>query len=73
MEFGVVEALGVIVVEVPGMDVDVAYIPDRHIGLVRKGLSMDERQDAADFFLMSLVRASVASPIPTQPSSDRRP
>ena len=32
-------ALGVIVVEVPGLDVEVCYVSDRRVGLIREGLS----------------------------------
>lgn len=44
-------ALGVTVVEVPDLDVEVCYISDRHVGLIRAGLPEAALRRAYDWLL----------------------
>jgi len=46
-------ALGIIVVEVPGLDVEVCYVKDRRVGLIRAGLSDDAVRRAQDWLLQA--------------------
>lgn len=58
MEFDLARRLGVTVVEVPDLDVSVAYVPRHHVALVKAGLDAHERSIAADWVLEEATRES---------------
>lgn len=58
MEFDLVRRIGIKVVEVDGLDVCVAYVPERHVALVRTGLEAIARTQAADWLLAEATRES---------------
>jgi len=45
------EALGMTVVEVPGLSVEVCYVEDVNVGLVRAGLTPQARRQVYDWLL----------------------
>ena len=58
MEFDLCMRLGVTVVEVPDLDVTVAYVPRHHVALVKAGLAAGERLSAADWVLEEATKES---------------
>ena len=54
------EALGVIVVEVPGLDVEVCYVSDRRVGLIRAGLPEAELYRAWHWLLRASWESEAA-------------
>lgn len=48
--------LGVVVVEVPSLDVEVCYVEDRRVGLIREGLPGAARRRAMDWLLEAAER-----------------
>ena len=64
MQFDLVKRLGVTVLEVPGLDVDVAYVARHNVALIRCGLDPCARQKAADWVLEEATQA-MWSPRPT--------
>lgn len=55
-------ALGVSVVDVPGLDVQVCYVQDRRVALVRAGTEGEERLASLDWVLAELDAGSVTAP-----------
>ena len=54
--FALLEAFGVIVVEAPRLDVEVCYVQDRHLGVLRAGLAPDRIAWCADWLLAEATR-----------------
>jgi hypothetical protein len=48
--------MGITVVEVPGLDVDIAYVAQHRIALVKACLGPSERQRAADWVFEEAMR-----------------
>ena len=54
----VLDALGVIVVEVPGLRAEVAYVRDQGVGLIRAGLDDERHAGALDWLVTACCRES---------------
>lgn len=61
MQFDLVRRLGITVVEVPELDVDVAYVPRHHVALVCMGLPPIAREKAADWILTAATSPQASS------------
>lgn len=64
MEFDLVRRIGVLVVEVPGLDVDVAYVSRHHVAMVNADLTHIAREHAADWVLAEATRDPLATRTP---------
>lgn len=58
MEFDLARRMGITVVEVPGLDVDIAYVARHHVALVKEGLPSHARCKAADWVIAEATRAT---------------
>lgn len=61
MEFDLVRRMGVRIIEDPELDVDICYVEDRHLAIVRGGLDLTTRQQAADWLLAESTARSARS------------
>ena len=52
------QVLGVTVVEVPELDVEVCYVSDRRVGLIRAGLPPKAQRRALDWLLQVASEAA---------------
>jgi hypothetical protein len=65
MEFDLSRRMGVTVVEVPELDVDIAYVAKHHVALVCAGIPQAAREKAADWLLAEAMRQEMTTPRPT--------
>lgn len=66
MVSGVLEALGVVVVEVDGLSDAVCWVRSQRVGLLRSGLSDDSRDAAVDWLTQKACQ-EVPRPRPPTP------